>query len=66
MNGLFGVNGLLGFLVAVVLVVGLAIGFGTLAVSVQSNNAQNYYKIENYKEIKAQSVENKDFFQDVR
>lgn len=66
MNGLFGVNGLLGFLVAVVLVVGLAIGFGALAVSVQSNNAQNYYKIENYKEIKAQSVENKDFFQDVR
>lgn len=66
MNGLFGVNGLLGFLVAVVLVVGLAIGFGILAVCVQSDNAQNYYKIENYKEIKAQSAENKDFFQDVR
>lgn len=66
MNGLFGVNGLLGFLVAVVLVVGLAIGFGIAAVSTQSANAQNFYKIENYKEIKAQSVENKDFFQNAQ
>lgn len=66
MNGLFGVNGLLGYLAAVLLVVVLAIGFGFLAVSVQSANAQNYYEFKDYKDIKAQSVENKNFFQDAQ
>lgn len=66
MNGLFGINGLLGYLVAVVLVVVLAIGFGYVAVSVQNANAQNYYEFKDYKGIKAQSVENKNFFQDAQ
>lgn len=66
MNGLFGINGLLGYLVAVVLVVVLAMGFGYVAVSVQSANAQNYYEFKDYKGIKAQSVENKNFFQDAQ
>ncbi len=66
MNGLFGINGLLGYLVAVVLVVALAIIFGVLAVTTQSANVQNQYKIENYQDIKSNSIDNKDFFQNVQ
>lgn len=61
MNGLFGINGLLGYLVAVLLVVGLAIGFGFLAVSVQGDNATNYYEINDKNSIKAVSAENHKF-----
>ncbi|OBV29441.1 hypothetical protein BKN38_02405 [Helicobacter sp. CLO-3] len=66
MNGLFGINGLLGYLVAVLLVVGLAIGFGICAASVQSANAQNYYKIDNYQDIQSKSADNKQFYKDAK
>lgn len=66
MNGLFGINGLLGFLVAVVLVVVLALMFGMLAASIQSENAQNYYIIKDSGHIEAQSVDNKDHFEDAK
>lgn len=66
MNGLFGINGLLGYLVAVVLVVALAIGFGICAASVQSANAQNYYQINNYQDIQSKSADNKQFYQDAK
>ena len=66
MNGLFGVNGLLGFLVAVVLVVGLAIGFGIVAAGVQKSNATNYYEIKDSQNIKAKSTENRMFYQDAQ
>ena len=66
MNGLFGINGLFGFLVAVVLVVALAIGFGMLAASIQSENSTNYYIIKDSAHIEAQSVDNKDHFEDAK
>lgn len=66
MNGLFGINGLFGFLVAVVLVVVLAIGFGMLAASIQSENSTNYYIIKDSTHIEAQSADNKDHFEDVK
>lgn len=46
MNKLFGLNGLLGFLIAVVLVVGLAIGLGYVSVLVQQKESTNYYNID--------------------
>ncbi|PAF54524.1 hypothetical protein BKH42_01040 [Helicobacter sp. 13S00482-2] len=58
MNGLFGINGLLGYIVAVLLVVGLAVGFGFAAVSIQKSQATNYYKIDNQANIKMKSKDN--------
>ncbi len=46
MNGMFGVNGLLGLLVAVVLLLTVVFIFGVNAVSTQKREATNYYKIE--------------------
>ena len=47
MNGLFGINGLFGYLVAILLVVGAAIVFGIAAIKIQKEQATSYYKIEN-------------------
>lgn len=58
MNGLFGINGLLGYIVAVLLVVGLAAGLGYMAVNTQKSQATNYYKIDNQTGIKMKSKEN--------
>lgn len=58
MNGLFGINGLLGYVVAVLLVVALAAGLGYAAVSAQKSQATNYYKIDNQAGIKMKSKEN--------
>ena len=66
MNGLFGINGLFGFLVAVVLVVVLAICFGVAAATSQSENATNYYIIKDSGNIEAQSADNKDHFEDAK
>ncbi len=66
MNGLFGINGLLGFLVAVLLVVGLAIGFGIVAADVQKSNSTNYYQIKDSQNIESKSVDNKKFYQDAK
>jgi len=64
MNGLFGVNGLFGFLIAVLLVVALAAGFGLVAAKVQKNNAQNYYHIKDIEQIQSKNPENRHFFED--
>ncbi len=66
MNGLFGINGLLGFLVAVVLVVALAIIFGITAANVQHSNAQNHYQIKELQKIQPNSIDNKQFYQDAK
>ncbi|RDU74570.1 DUF4006 domain-containing protein [Helicobacter anseris] len=46
MNKLFGLNGLFGFLIAVVLVVGLAISLGYVSVLVQQKESTNHYSID--------------------
>ncbi|PAF44831.1 DUF4006 family protein [Helicobacter sp. 11S02596-1] len=63
MNGLFGINGLLGYLVAVLLVVGAAGVFGFAAIHIQKSQATNYYKIDNQDAIKMKSVGNEDHYQ---
>ncbi|RAX56875.1 hypothetical protein CCZ01_08010 [Helicobacter monodelphidis] len=46
MNGLFGLNGLFGYLVAVVLLLSIVGVLGYMAVVVQKTEANNPYKIE--------------------
>lgn len=46
MNGLFGLNGLIGFFIAVVLLLAIVVGLGTSAILVQKAEATHYYKIE--------------------
>jgi hypothetical protein len=58
MNGLFGVNGLLGYLVAVVLLLSIVFVFGMNAVAVQKREATNYYKMENPFDLKMISTTN--------
>ncbi len=58
MNGLFGVNGLLGYLVAVVLLLSIVFVLGMTAVGIQKSEATNYYKIENPFELKMNSTSN--------
>jgi len=58
MNGLFGVNGLLGYLVAVVLLLSIVFIFGMNAVGIQKREATNYYKIENPFDLKKSSTSN--------
>ena len=52
MNGLFGVNGLLGYLVAVVLLLSVVFWFGFNAVKIQSTTASQSYEIVNPMDIK--------------
>lgn len=47
MNGIFGLNGLGGFLIAVVLLLSIVAFLGTQAVLVQHAEATNAYKIHN-------------------
>ncbi|MDY3113272.1 MAG: DUF4006 family protein, partial [Helicobacter sp.] len=47
MNGLFGLNGLAGFLLAVVLLLAIVFGLGFTAVATQKSVANEPYKIEN-------------------
>ncbi|PAF42941.1 DUF4006 family protein [Helicobacter sp. 11S03491-1] len=58
MNGLFGINGLLGYIVAVVLVVGAAVCFGAAAIYIQKSQATHYYKIQDQSAIKMKSLDN--------
>ena len=47
MDGLFGLNGLLGYFVAVALLLAIVFIFGSNAVATQKAQATNYYTIEN-------------------
>ncbi len=58
MNGLFGVNGLLGYVVAVVLLLAIVFILGMNAVGIQAGNAQNYYKLDKPETIKMISENN--------
>lgn len=58
MNGLFGINGLLGYLVAVVLLLSIVGCFAFLAIGTQQREATNYYKLEKAHEIQMYSIDN--------
>ncbi|MGE4399350.1 MAG: DUF4006 family protein [Campylobacterales bacterium] len=49
---MFGLNGIGGMLIAVVLLLSIVGFLGTSALLTQQNNASNYYKIDGEKEIK--------------
>ncbi len=49
---MFGLNGIGGMLIAVVLLLSIVGFLGTNALLVQQKNASNFYKIEGEKEIK--------------
>lgn len=58
MNGLFGINGLTGFFIAVALLLGVVAVLGTCAILTQKEVATSYYKIEDVQSIKQISTEN--------
>ncbi|TLD97238.1 DUF4006 family protein [Helicobacter jaachi] len=58
MNGLFGINGLTGFIVAVVLLLSIVAGLGTCAILIQKAEATHYYKIEHIDSIKQIDTQN--------
>ncbi|MCH5322415.1 MAG: DUF4006 family protein [Helicobacter sp.] len=58
MNGLFGLNGLGGFIIAVVLLLAIVFGLGYSAVITQSAEANNPYAIENPNTLQMRSAGN--------
>ena len=65
MNGLFGINGLTGFFVAVVLLLSVVGVLGTCAVLVQKSEATNYYNLDG-SALKMKSVDNSKHYTDVK
>lgn len=58
MNGLFGVNGLLGYIVAVALLLSVVGTFTYLAIGIQKTEATNYYRFEKAHDIQMLSSDN--------
>lgn len=50
-NGYFSLNGLLGFFIAVVLLLSIVVILGFCAVNIQKREATNYYTIDTQKAI---------------
>lgn len=66
-RSLFGLNGITGMLIATTLLLSILAFLTVNALSVQHDNADNYYKIVNEKSIKMFSVDNaKQAFVDVK
>lgn len=65
MNGLFGVNGLLGYVVAVVLLLAIVFGLGYAAVSTQASVATNYYTLD-AQSLKMNSSANAALYKDAK
>ncbi len=57
MNGLFGLNGLLGFLLSVVLLLIVVVVLGYYAIKIQHAESLNAYKIENSTNIPMNSAD---------
>ncbi|WP_295698115.1 DUF4006 family protein [Helicobacter mastomyrinus] len=66
MNGLFGLNGLTGFFIAVVLLLSVVAGLGTCAILTQKSVATDYYKIIDATEIKQKNTDNAKYRTDVQ
>lgn len=58
MNGLFGLNGLSGFFLAVVLLLAIVAGLGTCAVLTQKQESTHYYKMQQIDSIKQIGTDN--------
>jgi len=66
-RSLFGLNGITGMLIATTLLLSILAFLTVNALSVQHDNADNYYKVVNEKSIKMFSVDNaKQAFVDVK
>jgi len=66
-RNLFGLNGITGMLIATTLLLSILAFLTIHALSVQHENADNYYKVVNEKSIKMFSVDNaKQAFVDVK
>ena len=65
-RGIFTLNSLGGMLIAVLLLLAILTFLMVKAISAQQNNASNFYKIENAKEIKMFSTENAKHVVDVK
>lgn len=63
MNGIFGINGLAGYAVAVLLVVGGAVAAGAGAIYIQKNQSTHYYKIQGQTSIKMRNVNNSQHYE---
>ncbi len=57
-RSIFSLDGITGMLIATVLLLGILAFLTVLGLGAQQNNAANFYKIENEKEIKMISTEN--------
>lgn len=65
-RGIFTLNSLGGMLIAVLLLLSILTFLMVKAITAQQNNASNFYKIENAKEIKMFSTENAKHVVDVK
>lgn len=45
-NGYFGLNGLLGFFISIVILLSIVAVLGSMAISIQKKEATNYYSID--------------------
>ncbi|MBN2869346.1 MAG: DUF4006 family protein [Campylobacterales bacterium] len=57
-RGIFTLDGITGMLIATVLLLGILAYLTVLGLGAQQNNAANFYKIENEKEIRMISTDN--------
>lgn len=58
MNGMFGINGLGGFLIAVILLLVVVFGLGYKAVVTQKTQSLNPYAIENVNSLEMKNTQN--------
>ncbi|OUR71734.1 N- methylation [Arcobacter sp. 31_11_sub10_T18] len=57
-RNLFALNGITGMLIATALLISILVVLTYLGLSVQQNEASNFYEIKNAKDIKTNSVDN--------
>lgn len=65
-RSIFSLDGITGMLIAVVLLLSIVGALTYLSVTTQAANANNFYKIENEKEIKMFATENSQHLVDVK
>lgn len=65
MNGLFGINGLLGYFIAVILLLSVVFCLGYAAVITQKAQANNPYVIENANTLQMTSKSNAEHYKNV-
>lgn len=65
MNKIFGLNGLLGFFIAVILVVGSAVVLGYIGIVVQQREADNHYRLDTGA-IEMKNIKNSQYYKLVK